>query len=214
MKKFLSFILATILIVSVPVCSFAASGFDLSVFSGQDDIKVVYDDMADDADISVSSMMGLFGNSYHSTTSGWVYAYPKVISNKYADVYCLMMEYGASDWAFIDSATVKIGDNRYNFGNISSKRQVERSGNISEYLNIILDDNSIGFMQDLIDHQDEEIKVRLNGKYNNQDFIMSKDLKDSMIKLYNLYVAAGGTRETNLTTIAGTYNAKRTFSLN
>ena len=56
-RKLLSLVLASFLTMSVPLCAFAASGFDLSVFKGQDDIKVVYDDMADDADISVPSLL-------------------------------------------------------------------------------------------------------------------------------------------------------------
>lgn len=212
-RKLLSLVLASFLTVSVPLCAFAASGFDLSVFKGQDDIKVVYDDMADDADISVPSLTSIWGDGYHSTNDGHVYVYPKVISDKDCDAYCIMMEYGASDWEFIDSAIIKIGDHRYKFGSIGIQRKVEKGGSISEFLAIIIDNNSTSFMQDLIEHRDEEIKVRLEGEYHDQNFSMSKSLKDGMINLYNLYVAAGGTREGNLEKVGKFYNSKRSFSV-
>ena len=49
-------------------------------------------------------------------------------------------------------------------------------------------------MADLIEHREEEIKVRLVGKYTNQDFVLSKSVKDKIINLYNLYAAAGAPR--------------------
>lgn len=55
-------------------------------------------------------------------------------------------------------------------------------------------------MQDLIAHQSEDnvIKVRLSGTNQTIDFDLPQQTKDSIIHLYNLFAAAGGTRSANL----------------
>ena len=48
-------------------------------------------------------------------------------------------------------------------------------------------------MADLIAHRDEEIRVRLQGDLRDIDFVLTDDVKNGIINIYNLYVAGGGT---------------------
>ena len=54
------------------------------------------------------------------------------------------------------------------------------------------------FMQDLIQHRDEEIKVRLVGANREMEFVLTQAMKDGIIGLYDRYVMAGGTRQENM----------------
>lgn len=205
-KKILALALAVLLAMTVSVSAFATTGFNKAVFEGKDDIEIEYDDMTGKTKISVPSLFSLWGDGYLSLSNGYGYIYPRILSDSNADLFCIAIEYISSDWAFIDKEIVKIGDTRYTFDNVSIGRQVLNSGKITEYLLIYIDKNSAAFMTDLIEHREEEIKVRLVGKYTNQDFVLSKSVKDKIINLYNLYAAAGGTNETNLDYVAKVYN--------
>lgn len=210
-KKILTIALAALLAMTVSVSAFATAGFNKAVFDGKDDIEIEYDDMTGKTKISVPSLFSLWGDGYLSLSNGHGYIYPRILSDSNADLFCIAIEYISSDWAFIDKAIVKIGDNRYTFDNVSIGRQVLSSGKITEYLLIYIDKNSAAFMADLIEHREEEIKVRLVGKYTNQDFVLSESVKDKIINLYNLYSAAGGTNETNLDYVAKAYNVNRGY---
>lgn len=54
-------------------------------------------------------------------------------------------------------------------------------------MTLLLDSNSIQLMEDLKAHQDETVQIVLTGA-----------MKDGILKLYDLYAAAGGTSQTNL----------------
>lgn len=56
-------------------------------------------------------------------------------------------------------------------------------------------------MEDLINHRDEEIKVRLSGKNSYVDFVLPDVMKDNFIHMYNLYASGGGTEKNNLKTV-------------
>ena len=70
----------------------------------------------------------------------------------------------------------------------------------------------VPFMEDLIQHRDEEIKIRLYGEKKDVDFVMSKQMKDSLINLYDLYVAGGGTRAENLNPLSEVESMKITIT--
>ena len=53
-------------------------------------------------------------------------------------------------------------------------------------------------MTELIEHRDEEIRIRLQGTNRNVDFVLTDDMKNSIINLYNLYVAGGGTNAASM----------------
>ena len=69
-------------------------------------------------------------------------------------------------------------------------------------------------MQDLIEHRDEKIKVRLRGDADYVDFFLPDNVKDGMINVYNLYSMAGGTDPDNMKHVTATEDAKFSIDAN
>ena len=128
-----------------------------------------------------------------------VFTYPDV------DMFMLGFSYFGNNWENIDQIIVKVGNKSYFFSNISVYAKNQRildNNMVQESLAIYVDSNSKSFIQDLIEHRSEEIKIRLVGMYHNFDFELTQKMKDGIIGLYDHYVMAGGTNEGNLKNIA------------
>ena len=93
---------------------------------------------------------------------------------------------------------IKIGDKRYTFSDLDVSRDVRSSGSIQESFVVFMNSDVNAMMQDLIAHRDEEIKIRLSGSRGSVDFVLSKNIKDAMIHLYNVFAAGGGINQTNM----------------
>ena len=117
----------------------------------------------------------------------------------------LNLNYYGYSWMNINEIVFKIGDNRYFFtsdqGPINVRQESYSNGIVKEQLLIVLDANSISFMQDFIEHRDEEILVRFSGADSVMDFALTKEIKDATIGLYDRYVMAGGTQPESLQTV-------------
>lgn len=56
----------------------------------------------------------------------------------------------------------------------------------------------LSFMDDLIQHQNDEIKIRLQGTTQSFDFTLTDEMKNEILTLYDVYVNGGGIRKSNL----------------
>lgn len=103
----------------------------------------------------------------------------------------------------MDELTIKIGENRYIFKDIYNQRSDlgDKNQYHKEFFKVFFDEDSISVMEDLINHRDEEIKVRLSGKNSYVDFVLPDVMKDNFIHMYNLYASGGGTEKNNLKTV-------------
>lgn len=196
-NKVFSFILSICLIVLISIPAFATSAFNTSVFDGATDITAQSDEMAGTFTAYPTSLVGAKSNISTSVNS-YVSVFPIVSSSDNFDMYTISMTYYAKDWAFINKIIIKIGDNRYNLSDFYISRDVKKNATIQEYCSFSVTNQLLPMMQDLIDHRDEEIKVRLDGSKGNIDFVLTDDIKNAMINLYNLYVAGGGLNKENL----------------
>lgn len=70
-----------------------------------------------------------------------------------------------------------------------------------ETIAIMMKRETVGFMNDLKDHKDEEIRVRINGTYETLDFSLTDEMKNEILTLYDLYAQGGGTRDSNLRSV-------------
>lgn len=59
----------------------------------------------------------------------------------------------------------------------------------------------LSFMDDLIQHQNDEIKIRLQGTTQSFDFTLTDEMKNEILTLYDLYAQGGGTRDSNLRSV-------------
>ena len=81
---------------------------------------------------------------------------------------------------------------------VPTQSMIDSYGVVMELPVFIIDNRTIPFMQDLIQHRDEEIKVRLVGANREMEFVLTQAMKDGIIGLYDRYVMAGGTRQENM----------------
>ena len=59
-------------------------------------------------------------------------------------------------------------------------------------------DQTTDMMKDFADHRDEEINVRLVGSAKSIDFVLTDTVKNTLLDMYDLYVAGGGMRSGNM----------------
>lgn len=200
-KRLVSLALAALLLVAVPLSAFATSGFNQHVFDGRNDIINNTDDMTGEITIFPSS--DYYGSIYVPlSSSAFIGVSAGIASNDYNDLFALIFDYTGIDWAGIESIIIKIGDNRYTFSDFYKSSYVTDEGLADEYIAFPLKKETLGFINDFCKHQNEEIKVRLNGSVQTFDFILSPSEKNAIVGLYNLYVAGGGTQEANLRSIS------------
>lgn len=103
--------------------------------------------------------------------------------------------------AGMESIIIKIGDNRYNFSNCYTSQSRVNDNTVMETIAIMMKRETVGFMNDLKDHKDEEIRVRINGTYETLDFSLTDEMKNEILTLYDLYAQGGGTRDSNLRSV-------------
>lgn len=196
-KKIVSLALAAALLVSVPVSAFATKGFNQGVFDGREDIIVGRDDME-------GQTIVLPSYDYYGSTCTWlspdafITIRPGMVLDDDSDSFILTFDYLGRSFANLNSIIIKIGDNRYTFSNCYTSRSLTEDFLASEQISFFMKKETVGFMKDLSNHHDEEIKVRLNGSAQSFDFILSDEAKNCLLGLYDLYSSGGGTRETNL----------------
>lgn len=206
-KKFTAIVLSTILAVSISLSAVATNNFNLGIFDNREDVTVKYDDMSNSTSVYATSLINGEGNIKLDWNYDYVSIYPHVAILKSVDSYIWCIDYNARNWMFIDTITIKIGNKRYIFKDFLSTKKVYSDSTIVEHMTFVITNDTIPFMQDLITHRNEPIKVRLSGETDNVDFFLPDIVKDGMINIYNLYVAGGGTEPNNmklLTNIEGT----------
>lgn len=203
-KRIVSLIVLTFLVASVALGAAATSNFDISVFQNADDIQMQYDAMTGEASIYNKSLF-VDGKGVIAVNDRVAEVLPMVSSDESVDAFMLNLNYYGYSWMNINEIVFKIGDNRYFFtsdqGPINVRQESYSNGIVKEQLLIVLDANSISFMQDFIEHRDEEILVRFSGADSVMDFALTKEIKDATIGLYDRYVMAGGTQPESLQTV-------------
>ena len=196
-KRLVALITILLLVTSLSLSTFAANGFNKAVFNNAADVTVKADDMTGDAILATTSLLGADGEI--SVGDGeTVVVYGAISANSSFDLFRVVIQYYADDWAYIDGFIVKIGNKSYVFSDVESNGEVASDGTIRESTGITVDSSTVPLMRELIEHRNEEIKVRLCGDEKNIEFVLTDAMKDSIINLYNLFVAAGGTRSSNM----------------
>ena len=204
-KRIVSLVVAVLLSVATAVSAFATSEFKVSAFQDVDDYQIDIDDMTGEISISIKSLLN---ESEFVETDDYLLAfYPMVTTNNDVDMFLFAVMYLGYQSENINQVIVKIGDNRYFFSDVELDidslpewytSMIDSYGVVMELPVFIIDNRTIPFMQDLIQHRDEEIKVRLVGANREMEFVLTQAMKDGIIGLYDRYVMAGGTRQENM----------------
>lgn len=187
-----------LLLSSISTAAYASDGFNKAVFDNAPDVFVVKDDMTGDLSAASDSLLGDKGVAIPESGGGYVVVYSGVAISDTINANSLLFKYYANHWAFIDSVIIKVGKRRYRFDEISVNREVLSDASISEAAFIDLTSDVIPFMTYLIEHRDETVKVRLQGENRDIDFVLTDDMKNGIINIYNLFVAGGGTNKASI----------------
>ena len=59
-------------------------------------------------------------------------------------------------------------------------------------------DQTTDMMKDFANHRSDEIRVRLTGSAKSIDFVLTDTVKNTLLDMYDLYVAGGGMRSGNM----------------
>ena len=204
-KRIGSLVVAVLLSVATAVSAFATSEFKVSAFQDVDDYQIDIDDMTGEISISIKSLLN--ESEFVGTDDYLLAFYPMVTTNNDFDMFLFAVMYLGYQSENINQVIVKIGDNRYFFSDVELDMDglpewytsmIDSYGLVMELPVFIIDNRTIPFMQDLIQHRDEEIKVRLVGANREMEFVLTQAMKDGIIGLYDRYVMAGGTRQENM----------------
>ena len=204
-KRIVSLAVAVLLSVAMAMSAFATSEFKVSAFQDVDDYQIDIDDMTGEISISIKSLLN--ESEFVGTDDYLLAFYPMVTTNNDFDMFLFAVMYLGYQSENINQVIVKIGDNRYFFSDVELDMDglpewytsmIDSYGVVMELPVFIIDKRTIPFMQDLIQHRDEEIKVRLVGANREMEFVLTQAMKDGIIGLYDRYVMAGGTRQENM----------------
>lgn len=213
-KRIVALATALILIVSTSLVSYAATKLNMSVFENAEDITVKYDDMSKATTITSTSLSKGEGHVQLDYRYDYVSIYPRIIFITSASEYTWNVDYFARNWMFIDEMSIKVGNNVYTFTDFTTSRKVYSDATVQEHLAFSITNDSLVFMQDLIEHRDEKIKVRLRGDSDYVDFFLPDEVKDGMINVYNLYSMAGGMDAENMRLLTAIEEAKMSVRSN
>lgn len=181
----------------------ASAWFDWSVFQQVEGISLTGEDAAGEA-YAVVDALASGPEGQISEGEGTVRVMPAVGSNQEMDLFGLVLDYRDSAARGFDQVIVIVGENQYFFssGTYPICQQTQLSdGTFCETLTLLLDSNSIQLMEDLKAHQDKTVEFVLTGTGGIVHFELTDAMKDGILKLYDLYAAAGGTSQTNLDNI-------------
>lgn len=192
-KRIIAVLLVVALMLTLPMSAFAAKGFDVSVFEQGQDITVEADDMEGTAIITSTSLFE-DGNEILLDDGSYIWVWAAAENTPDIDFGMFAFTYVAKKYLNVEKVIIKVGDNRYFFEGMDCDKKRINGSSKREMISFFWDSATIPFMEDLIEHRDEEIKVRLCGKKEDVDFVLTKEIKDSFIHFYNLFVMAGGTR--------------------
>lgn len=197
-KRLISFVLAVTIIVSTSLPAFATKKFDMSVFDGREDVWMHSDEMAGETNVFSLNMGGDGDVNVYFDDGSSVGASATLFLTDSFDYYYLSFSRLGFDYMGLYKVIVKIGENRYTLLNFSETGFIAENGTFFESVTVPMKKELIPLMNDLVEHQDEEIKVRLVGAYENYDFSLTDKMKRELLGMYELYISGNGTRNKNL----------------
>ena len=204
-KRVVSLIISAFIVCLCILTVMASSGLDLNVLRKGEDIQYTESNRDDMAVYVLSSIAKNNNDVYYSEDGSIVSFYPAILARKKSDsmTYCYDIKFTSNRFLNLKQVTFIIGNVNYIFSDIYATFNYPystTSGKYEEETILSLDDGSIQMLADIAenrDNQGEPVKVILEGSNESFTLIMNDALTNGMIHLYNLFVNAGGTSESN-----------------
>lgn len=203
-RKFISLLLAFFLSISISISAFASAGFNRSVFNGRDDIAVSYDDSKKVTRVYTQDWID-GKTSVDFKPRGLIITTPRIdtveADNDSLDIFEFGFDYFGHNWANLNEISISINGTQYNFSECIISHTTEYENLVHESISFYLKNDSMPFMDYFVKHQSTEIKIRLIGKAQSFDFVLTDDMKSSILLLYDLFTKGNGTRKVNMDNI-------------
>lgn len=119
---------------------------------------------------------------------------PGVVWDESNCAYTIAVACGGIDGARpgVQEFVVRIGQKSYVFSECKATISAENS---LEGFIIVLNEDVAPFMENLVEHQDDEIRVRIVANMGDMEFSLSDNQKKDIIELYKIFDRAGGTNK-------------------
>ena len=204
-KRVVSLIISAFIVCSCILTVMASSGLDLDVLRKGEDIQYAESNQDDMAAYALSSLAKNNNDVYYSEDGSIVSFTPVLFARKTSDsmIYCYDIKFTSNRFLNLKQVIFIIGNVNYIFSDIYTTFNYPystTSGKYEEEASFSLDDASIQMLADIAenrDNQGEPVEVILEGSNESFTLIMNDELTNGMIHLYNLFVNAGGTSESN-----------------
>lgn len=209
-KKISALIMAILLVFSIPMAALAASGFNKAVFYGRDELKITN---KNDGTTSIVVKSTDTSNSMIPVNGAIFTVTPEVVSDDSFQTYYIHITYIGTDWENATGFSFIMDGKTYKFETmIGEKYRTKAVGNVKslcvEKQTYVANWDTIQLMTDFAaNFMDKDIKVRVDGD-RQYEFSLTDEQKNNIVHLFNLYVAADGTRDSNMDKITNLLNFK------
>ena len=200
-KRWLSvFLSALLLTMLLPACTGSKEAkFDLASFMEDDFYTVDYDDMLGQAYIQPA---GVDKGEYKIDYDGFytIGFEPFIyVDGSVSTCGITVSNTTRGGWVNFDKLVVKIDDINYIFSKLDITKLEDASYTV-EFFNIFIDNNATSFMESIVEHQDEVIRVYIIPEEDTItfNFVLSEEMKAGIAKTFEQYEAAGGTSKANM----------------
>ena len=204
-KRVVSLIISAFIVCSCILTVMASSGLDLNVLRKGEDIQYTESNRDDIAAYVLSSIAKNNNDVYYSEDGSIVSFTPIIFARKTSDsmTYCYDIKFTSNRFLNLKQVIFIIGNVNYIFSDIYTTLNYPystTSGKYEEEAIFSLDDVAIQMIADIAENRDNQgqpVEVILEGSDESFTLIMNDELTNGMIHLYNLFVNAGGTSESN-----------------
>ncbi len=215
------------LTLALSACGKSEPEFDPSVFEGNDSLVMIYDEVSGNTTVfsagnddpnnwfvysrangQIWESVGAFEEDLLSEDREYLKSavdkqdyfiigiMPCVAWDESTRMYSLLVTVASTDtWPQLYKLIVKVGQKSYVF---SDCKMTDGAGSTQESFAIVLNEDVVPFMDDLMEHQDEEINVRITAGVGDMEFALSDKQKADIINLYQLFDQAGGVNQADM----------------
>lgn len=198
-KKLTLIFLCIALCITMAIPGMAA-GINMSVFEGVSGINVVSDPMEGMTFVDVKDKTSLTQIIDYDDIE-FVNLYPSILLTSEGKlVFRIFGDYVAESWAFVDTIIIKVNNTTYTYNDVELDTTILDTSRVSilEETCIIVNWESRELLEAIKQHRYEPIMVRFSGSKKDIDFTLSDEVKDKIVLFYDLFTAAGGVTQSNM----------------
>lgn len=208
-KKILSLVFAVLLTAMVSTSAFAADEFNWSFFSEKDDVKITIGNN----NLKHVTLSSLEPSKNMIAVDGALFTVnPEIIGDDRMQTFYINITYYGVNPVTINKFAFIMDGKTYTFDSMVGESGKTRAyGNVKsmyvENTRYLATLDTIQLMTDFVGNLDKDIRVRVYGD-KTYEFSLTDTQKNGIFTLFGWYVAANGTRNSNLDILTNKMNFK------